>query len=147
MKNTTKVLLLSFSLILFVAAFASAQSKKMKKKEPAIGGYCPVAYVALNEAVKGDPKYAVEQEGHLFYFVNAEAKKAFEDDPAKFIVKYEGWCATAVALGQKLKSDPKLFTVHDGKIYVFSSGDAKSAFDKDIENFINKAEENWPKLK
>jgi YHS domain-containing protein len=147
MKNIAKVLLLSFSLLLLISVLVSAQSKMDHKQEPAIGGYCPVAYLAAGKALKGDPKYSVEHEGHLYYFVNAEAKKAFEDEPAKFIVKYDGWCATGVALGKKLTSDPKLFTVHDGKTYLFSSRDAKRAFDKDIENFITKAEQNWPKLK
>ena len=70
-------------------------------KEPAIGGYCPVAYVAAGKALKGDPKYASDHDGKHYLLVNADAKKMFDDNPAKFTIAYDSWCATAVAHGGK----------------------------------------------
>lgn len=114
--------------------------------EPALGGYCPVAYIAAGRAIKGDPKYSTTVMGHKFLFVNADAKKAFDADQSKFLVAYDGWCATAVAEGAKVKSDPTIFTVHNNRTYLFSNADAKKIFDADAEGTVKKAEANWPTL-
>ena len=51
------------------------------------------------------------------------------DAPGKYVPAYEGFCATAGAPGMKLESDPKLFTVHNGRAYLFSNTEAKAMFD------------------
>ncbi len=110
-------------------------------------GYCPAAYGLVGKAIKGDPKYSSVQKGHLYYLANADAKKAFDATPEKFAIGFEGWCATGVALGKKLESDPTLFVIRDGVTYLFSSADAKKAFEADPAGTLAKAEANWPKLK
>ncbi|MCI0451554.1 MAG: hypothetical protein L0Z51_04070 [Candidatus Latescibacteria bacterium] len=142
--------------------FSSADAKKMFDGDPsatiekadlqwaalnpALGGYCPVAYVAMGTAVKGDPKVSVDHEGKHYLFVNADAKKMFEADPSKYEVAYDGYCATAMAMGKKLESDPTLFAVANGTSYLFSSADAKKAFEGDAAGTIKKADQQWAKL-
>ncbi len=142
-----RIVLLATAALLAVTAGASFAGKPMKHaSEPALGGYCPVAYVEVNKAVKGDPKYSVTRAGHTYLFVNADAKKLYVADPAKFTVGYDSWCATAVAMGQKVKSDPTLFTVHGGVTYLFSNADAKKLFDSDPAMYVKKADAEWPRL-
>ena len=130
-----------------VTAGASLAAKDAKSSHvPALQGYCPVAYVAMNKAVKGLPKVASVHEGHRYLFLNADAKKMFDAEPAKYRVGYDGWCATAVSMGKKLKSDPTLFTVHGGRTYLFSSADAKKMFDAMPEGIVMKADEQWATL-
>ena len=53
----------------------------------------PVAYIQVNKAVKGDAKYSVTRAGHTYLFVNADAKKLYVANPAKFMVGFHGsWC-------------------------------------------------------
>jgi hypothetical protein len=41
-----------------------AQSEAPKQSGgAALGGYCPVAYIAMNQAVKGDPRFKSEYQG------------------------------------------------------------------------------------
>ncbi len=80
-------------------------------------------------------------------FANAQAKQMFDNAPAKYVPAYGGICATGVAMGMKLKSDPKLFIVHNGKAYLFSDAKAKAMFEKDTASIIAKADANWPKVK
>lgn len=143
--------------------FSSADAKKMfdgdaagtiKKADqqwaathPALGGYCPVAYVAMNKAVKGDPKLSADHEGRHYVFANADAKKMFEADPSKYEVAYAGHCATAMAMGKEMASDPTLFEVKDGTTYLFSSTDARKMFDGDPAGTIKKADQQWAKRK
>ncbi|MPZ21518.1 MAG: YHS domain protein [Luteitalea sp.] len=134
---------------LSVAAFATmavgAQSSPAPG-EAALGGYCPVAYAMMNKAMKGDPQYASEHDGKTYLLSNDEAKQMFDGSPEKYLPAYEGWCATAVAQGMKLESDPTLFTVYNGRTYLFSKADAKAMFDKDQAGTVAKADANWPKL-
>lgn len=137
---------LSMCLVLSVSPLLAGDGSAAGK-QPAIGGYCPVAYVKAAKPIKGDARYTSEQDGLLFYFSSPEAKKMFDADPGKFRVAYEGWCATGVAMGKKIASDPQLFTVHKGATYLFSKAEAKAAFDKDPDMMVAKASEAWPKLK
>lgn len=133
------------ALLAFTVGSATA-GKDAKSTHTAIQGYCPVAYAAMGKAVKGDPKIASVVDGHRYLFSNADAKKMFDADPSKYQIAYEGWCATAISMGKKLKSDPKLFTVHGGRTYLFSNAEAKKAFDGMPEGVITKADSQWASL-
>lgn len=113
-----------------------------------LGGYCPVGYVAAQKTIHGDPKYASEYEGKTYYLSSQGAKEMFDKEPEKFTkaIKYDSYCATGVALGKKLATDPGLFSTANGKVYLFSSQGAKDAFDKDPKGMIAKAEANWKTL-
>ncbi len=145
MQRMLKTLVACLVLVMSVGPLVAAETKPAGK-EPAIGGYCPVAYVKAHKAIKGDARYSSEQEGLVYLFSSREAKKMFDADPGQYRVAYHGWCATGVAMGKKITSDPQLFTVHKGVTYLFSSAEAKAAFDKSPDMTIAKAEENWPKL-
>ncbi len=135
------------------AALAGDQPMKHEMKahatmegEVALGGYCPVAYTAAGKAIKGDPRYATRYLGHKFQFASADAKKMFDADPGKYVVAYDGFCATAMAMGQKVASDPTLFSVYQGKAYLFSNAAAKAAFDKDPAGTTARADGHWSHL-
>ena len=144
MRRIVPVLVAAVLALTFGTSFAATHAKSTHA--PAIGGYCPVAYVAMNKAVKGDPKFSATAAGHRYLFSNADAKKMFVMDPAKYQVAYDGWCATAISMGKKLKSDPTLFTVHGGRTYLFSNADAKKAFDAMPDGVIQKADAQWAAL-
>ncbi len=114
--------------------------------EPAIGGYCPVAYKAAGKAQKGDPKVTSTYDGQTFLLSNAMAKQMFDKAPADYAPAYRGYCATAVAKGMKVKANPELFTVERGRTYLFSTAEAKAMFDKDRAKTIAMADQNWPKV-
>jgi len=85
----------------------------------ALDGYCPVAYVAANKAIKGKPEYLSTHNGIDYLFINADAKAMFDKEPTKFLPAYGGWCALGMALGDKFPVDPTNFKVIDGKAYLF----------------------------
>jgi YHS domain-containing protein len=93
------------------------------------------------------PKYSSVQKGHLYYLANADAKKAFDANPEKFTIGLEGWCATGVALGKKLESDPELFVIRGGVTYLFPSAVARKAFEADPAGTLGNPQANWPKLR
>jgi YHS domain-containing protein len=112
----------------------------------ALGGYCPVAYVAMDKAVKGKPEHASAYQGRTYRFLNADAKSMFDQAPDKYLPAYGGYCATAVAQGEKLVSDPTIFKVVNGRTYLFSSTKALQMFEKDAAGTIAKADARWAEL-
>lgn len=127
-------------------SFAQSEAPKPQTKDVEIGGYCPVAYGAMNQAVKGSPQHKSVHQGKTYHLTNAQAKQMFDAAPAKFLPKYDGLCATAIAQGMKVESDPTLFTVHAGSTYLFSNKEAKAKFDKDKAGTIAKANKGWATL-
>ena len=138
--------LFAVALIALTSAASLAAKDGKSRPAPSLGGYCPVAYIAMNKAVPGDPKIASLSEGHRYLFSNADAKRMFDAEPAKYRVGYDGWCATAMSMGKKVKSDPRLFTVHEGVTYLFSNADAKKMFDGGPAMFVQKADQQWAAL-
>jgi|GEM_PF-2077375 len=108
---------------------------------PALHGYCPVSYTSMYKAVRGDARYSSKVKDHTYLFMNADAKMMFDKDPAKVLdqIVYDGHCATALSMGKTMDSDPNVFSVYKGKVYLFSSAEAKIAFDKNPEKTIQMA--------
>jgi len=120
--------ILVVALLLSAASLSIVSAEEQAKTEVALDGYCPVAYAAMNKAVKGDPQFASEYQGKTYYLANGDAKKVFDKAPEDYVVAYDGWCATAMAKGMKIESDPTIFVVRDGKTYLFSNEEAKAMF-------------------
>lgn len=136
------------SLVLAVASgsiVGTGLAEEAKTEHPtALHGYCPVAYVAMEQAVKGDPNISLEHAGHRYLFANAKAKEMFETDPSAFEVAYGGWCATAAAMNERVESDPTLFTLEAGVTYLFSSADAKKMFEAEPAKYAyDPAYDGW----
>jgi len=118
----------------------------MDKPELALDGYCPVCYVAAGKAVKGTEEFQLEHEGKIYYFVKQGAVDAFKAEPAKFLPAYGGYCAYGMSFGKKFESDPTVFKVIDGKIYLNKDADIAKEFAKDTKGAITKADAHWKKM-
>lgn len=115
-----------------------------------LGGYSPVSYIDSQKAIYGTPKFKSENKGKAYYFENAAAKAKFEKDSDKYTagIQYDGWCATGLAMmGKNIASDPTIFSVDSGKVYFFSSPEAKKMFDKDVKKIATDADAAWAKIK
>ena len=113
----------------------------------AIEGYCPVAYFAVNKPVKGKPEHASTYNGVTYHFVSADAKKAFDKNPEKYIPAYGGWCAFGMAVSDKFPIDPTNYLIVDGKLFLFLRNpgiDAREAWKKGNEReLLKKATAHW----
>ncbi len=129
--------------LLVLAATALLSSVSAVAGTAEIDGYCPVAYVALNKAVKGSEEYSASHGGKTYYLGNAEALQAFKSSPEKFIPQYSGYCAYGVSLGKKFEVDPTVFKVVDGKIYLNKNAKVGKLFAKNTKAHIKKADAQW----
>lgn len=114
----------------------------------AIRGYDPVAYFTQGKPILGDPAFEVEHEGVRWRFANAEHARAFEAEPARYMPRFGGYCAWAVAAkGEAYPVDPMAWKIVDGALYLNFNADIQAAWEKDIPGFIREGRENWPQVR
>lgn len=113
----------------------------------ALGGIDPVAYFTQSAPVKGDPKLSAEWGGVAWHFSTPENRLVFLKSPEAFAPQFGGYCAYGVAKGGLYSTDPRAFTVHDGKLFLNHSLDVANKWRADIPGHLQQANENWPKLR
>lgn len=113
----------------------------------ALGGYDPVAYFDGGKAAKGDAKIFASYAGASYLFATAAHRKAFLQDPKKYVPEFGGYCVVGAAYGEKVDVDPETGKVVSGKLYLNNSRKALEIFEKDQSGTITKAQANWPSVK
>lgn len=113
----------------------------------ALSGYDAVAYFAVNNAVKGDPKFEYIWKGAKWYFSSEENMKKFQADPESFAPQYGGYCSYAVSEGYTANGDPEAWKVVDGKLYLNYSPKVKEMWEKEQKGRIEKGDQNWDGFK
>ena len=117
------------------------------QKNIAINGYDPVAYHKVGAPTKGVADYKYEYDDVVWKFSSAENKAAFKANPDKFAPAYGGWCAVGTSKGKKIATQPQLFKIVDGQLYLNSSDGAHKLFLKDETGTISTADTNWKDIK
>jgi YHS domain-containing protein len=141
--------MLGFGLNTAVVAQASVKDYNLPGNKLALQGYDPVTYFTLNKAVLGSAAFKTEYAGVTYHFSSAETLSTFNATPTKYLPTYGGWCATAMAKGEKVEIDPKNFKVTNGRLFLFFNawyGDAKKTWVKDESGQEKLADKNWTKI-
>lgn len=91
----------------------------------AIGGYDPVAYFEMLEAVKGKETISYSFLGEKWHFVNEQHKALFSDDPMRYMPTFGGYCSYDESLSEfrnhKHRVNPTAWRIVEGELYLFSS--------------------------
>ena len=115
----------------------------------ALQGYDPVAYLDEQKAVAGDKQFESSFRAVTYRFASAANRSKFNAQPEHYLPTYGGWCATAMAKGDKVEIDPKNFKVTSGRLFLFYKGlfgNAINDWNKDEPGETIKADANWKKL-
>ena len=127
----------------------ATSESNLRGSEPAIKGYDPVAYFESNSATKGHPTITSRHRGITYQFSSIENRRKFADSPQKFAPTYGGWCATAMAEGDKVDIDPTNFKITSGRLFLFYKGwlgNARNDWDKNEGALTRKADEHWNRI-
>jgi YHS domain-containing protein len=122
----------------------------LERGKPAIDGYDPVAYFPEGggKAMRGKAEFAYTYRGVTYRFASAANRDRFKADPRKYEPAYGGWCAYAMADGEKVEIDPRSFKITDGRLFLFYKDlitDTRSRWSKDEPNLRGKADGAWKK--
>lgn len=122
--------------VLLVALAATAlpglaQDKGAQAPHVGIKGYDPVSYFSEGRAAKGASGINYDFDDTRYLFASQKHRATFSANPASYEPQFGGLCATGIALGMKAESDPEQWVIIGGKLYVFSSVEAKEMAVKD----------------
>ena len=147
--------LLAFLFLLCFLNVNAQENAETRKKEYnlagnlAIEGYDPVAYFKQHKASKGSKEFSIYHQGVTYYFSSLVNKEEFKKNPSHYEPQYGGWCAYAMAKGEKVEIDPETFKITNDRLYLFYNkffNNTLKDWNKDEINLRTKADNNWKKI-
>jgi hypothetical protein len=112
----------------------------------AIYGYDPVAYFTDRAAKTGRADLEVTHAGVPWRFRNVGNREAFARDPAIYMPQYGGHDPVAIARKVARAGHPDFWAIHNDRLFLFYSEDARTAFRADPDHILLEAETNWPEV-
>ena len=144
MQKITRRTTLGMLLVSPFANAARAEAVFTDGDNLAIRGTDPVAYFTDGKPRKGSASFETTYLGGTWRFASAANRDMFIDNPEKFAPQYGGYCAWAVSQGTTASTDPEVWRIVDGKLYLNYSKSVQSTWVQDIPGNIAKADRNWP---
>ena len=112
----------------------------------AIGGFDVVAYYTKKAAVRGKPEFKYVWHDATWLFESAENRDKFAANADAYAPQYGGHCAMKMVGGGKFPADPKVWSVRDGKLFLFGNQPASKKFNDDGDTYVAKANSQWKRL-
>ena len=141
--TTSRKLIYCLLTVLLVAGFGGVAFATAAASDIAIKGYDPVAYFVAGKAMKGSESFTYRWRNLTWYFRSGENRDLFAAEPEKFAPQYDGYCAWAMTEKRKAITDPEVWKIVDGRLYLNCSQAAYEKWSRDIPGNIKKADANW----
>jgi YHS domain-containing protein len=141
-----RVLMSCSCVLLLLTGFGGIAAGQSAAADVAIKGYDTVAYFKDGKALKGNESFTFPWHNMTWYFATKENRDLFEAGPEKYAPQYDGYCAWALTEERLAKTDPEVWKIVDGKLYLNCSTTAYGKWSKDIPGNIKKADANWLQL-
>ena len=109
-----------------------------------LSGYDPVAYFTEKRPVEGKSVISYDWDDGRYRFASTRHRELFISSPDRFVPQFDGFCTGGVSLGVKVKADPTIWRIVDGKLYVFSR-DLGS--EEDYAKAVAVAKTKWKDIK
>jgi YHS domain-containing protein len=138
-------IVLTFALILSFDAYANHDISRDGNGE-VIGGFDPVAYFTMGEALQGSRDISTEYLGGTWLFVNEQHRKLFLSDPGAYIPQYGGYCSVSSSFDRHGGANPRAWQIVDGKLYLFYDKRTSDGWEVHYSS-TRAADEKWTKAK
>lgn len=134
------------SILLILTRFGGIAVGNSLVDDLAINGYDTVAYFTAGKALKGDDSFTYQWHDVTWHFLTKENRELFATNPEQYAPQYDGYCAWAMTQARKARTDPEVWKIVEGKLYLNCSRSAYEKWSKDIPGNIKKANTNWLKF-
>jgi YHS domain-containing protein len=131
-----------YKVILALAAACLASPLFAQSPRVSLKGHDPVSYFTEGRPVMGSERVNYDFDGARYLFSSPQNRERFAASPDRYTPQYTGLCATGMAFGMKAQADPNVWKIVDGKLYVFSSPQAREKFEQD-PSLLAKSKQNW----
>lgn len=142
-----------FVTALFAAVIAASSAAAIdrfaqsKKTGLVLKGYDTTAYHTAATPRPGSEAHVVTWKGAKWHFASAKEAALFRDRPEAYAPRFGAYCTRAMSKGIVIAGKPKIWRMHNDKLYVFFAPIGGTKFDEGPEAMIAKAQANWDKLK
>ncbi|MEM8877122.1 MAG: YHS domain-containing (seleno)protein [Pseudomonadota bacterium] len=109
----------------------------------AIRGFDPVAYFADGAPKRGLPQHEVYWQGAYWIFANPGNRDAFAKNPEIYAPQFGGYAVVSLSHGALAESEPELFVVDQGRLYLFAGTRQQFAFNREPDYFLERAGREW----
>ena len=133
--------------VLTCISFFAQKSAVFIHSGKAIRGYDPVAYFTEGKPVKGDTKLIYNWNNADWYFSSQKNLDLFKASPEKYAPQYGGYCAFGLSNGYKAPTDAGAWTIQDDKLYLNYNLQVRQEWNKDRQQRIKQADQNWPSVR
>lgn len=130
-RTVVRQLFFVLALGLLPGAASFAQNNASVPPGVALKGRDTVAYFTEKRPVMGTTQNGYDWDGSRYLFSSVKNRTTFAANPDRYAPQFGGLCATGISMGEKIAADPNVWKIVDGKLYVFSSLEAKQMVDKD----------------
>lgn len=145
-KFITRTLLLISTLFTF-SAFAEEDAVSTGLfNSVAISGYDTVAYFTESKPVEGNDKFQTVWRDATWKFSSQENLTLFKQAPTKYAAQYGGYCAWAMSGGKTAGTDPEVWHIEDGKLYLNYNKNVQAEWFEKIESDIISADKFYPEV-
>ena len=140
--RSAKWLLRGICLSVVLAAGPAAAASE-PRPELAIKGYDTVAYFKLGKAMRGSESFTLRWRDRIWQFSSREHRGLFAAEPERYAPQYDGYCAWAMTESRLAITDPEVWKIVEGKLYLNCSQAAYEKWSRDIPGHIRKADAIW----
>ena len=129
-----------------VLALATVPATRLfaQAKTPTIDGFDPVAYFTEKRPVQGQSSISYDWDDKRYLFANTRNRDLFTANPDRYEPQFNGLCAGNVSKGNKVKADPTIWRVVDGKLYLFAK---QQTTDEAVAKTVVLAQAKWKDIK
>lgn len=129
--------------VVMVFAGGNATADSVTNSTVGAGGYDLVSYQTGGAPVAGSGRLVATVDGVNYLFSTQGNLDTFKADQDKYLPQYGGYCAFGASMGKKFISDPNVFAVIEGKLYLNLDKKVLNVWTKDISGNIEKADVEW----
>jgi YHS domain-containing protein len=145
--KTINGIIMSFLFVLLLLTGSGGiAAEKSLAGDIAIKGYDTVVYFKSGKALKGNESFTFQWHNMTWYFITRDNRDLFATSPEKYAPQYDGFCAWAMTEARKADTDPEVWKIVNGKLYLNCSRTAYEKWSRDIPGNIKKADTNWVKF-
>jgi YHS domain-containing protein len=103
-----------------LTVIAAASPSRAETAPLALKGYDPVAYFTEAKPTPGLEQFELLWDGQRYRFASALHRDMFKASPDKYAPQFGGLCAMNLSNGVRRESDPHIWVISNGNLYVFA---------------------------
>lgn len=131
-----------FALLPAAAAFDEVNTSFLGNK--AVSGYDSTAYFTKARPEEGKGSFIFKYKGANWQFADQKSRDLFAADPEAYAPQYGGYCSNQMSLGNLADTDPGVWLIHKGRLYLFGHDVGRDRWQGlGIDEQVKAADRNW----